>query len=108
MDIHSDNLKLLNKNYNFFSILLLIIGSLNKSNVQTASKGIALVTKYAALKTVMLQLILDVLLLPYKWNGSDDDALAGFNASSLKRLRLNIPLIFTDADYHEQVIIIIF
>lgn len=48
--------------------------------------------------------MLDVLLLPYKWNGSDEDALAGFNTQSLKRLRLNIPLIFVDADYHEHVI----
>lgn len=52
----------------------------------------------------MLQLMLDVLLLPYKWSGSDEDALAGFNTQSLKRLRLNIPLIFVNADYHEQVI----
>lgn len=51
----------------------------------------------------MLQLMLDILILPYKWSGSDEDPLAGFNAQSLKRLRLNIPLIFTDADYHEQV-----
>jgi hypothetical protein len=51
----------------------------------------------------MLQLMLDILLLPYKWNGSDEDPLAGFNTQSIKRLRLNIPLIFIDSDYHEQV-----
>lgn len=48
--------------------------------------------------------MLDVLLLPYKWSGSDEVPVAGFNTQSLKRLRLNIPLIFMDADYHEQVI----
>jgi len=83
--------------------LLLVIGTLNKSNVQAASKGVAIIKDYSALKTVMLQLMLDVLLLPYKWSGSDEDVLAGFNTQSLKRLRINIPLIFTDADYHEQV-----
>lgn len=81
----------------------LIIGSLDKSNVQTASKGVATIKKHSVLKTVLLELMLDVLLLPYKWSGSDEDALAGFNTSSLKRLRINLPLIFTDADYHEQV-----
>lgn len=89
----------------FFSILLLIIGALNKSNVQVASKGVSIIKDHSILKTVMLQLMLDVLLLPYKWNGSDEDTLAGFNTQSLKRLRLNTPLIFVDADYHEQVII---
>lgn len=56
----------------------------------------------------MLQLMLDVLLLPYKWSGSDEVPVAGFNTQSLKRLRLNIPLIFKDADYHEQVFNLIF
>lgn len=87
-----------------FSILLLIIGALNKSNVQVASKEIVVIKEYPKLKNVILQLMLDILLLPYKWNGSDQDSLAGFNTESLKRLRLNIPLLFTDADYHEQVI----
>jgi len=48
--------------------------------------------------------MLDVLLLPYKWSGSDEVPVPGFNTQSLKRLWLNIPLIFMDADYHEQVI----
>jgi len=86
-------------------MLFLVIGSLNKSNVKEASKFVTNVTQHPNLKTVMLQLMLDVLLLPYKWNGSDEDSLAGFNIVTLKRLRLNMPLIFTDADYHEQVII---
>lgn len=84
--------------------MLLIIGALNKSNVQVASKGVATIKEHPVLKTIILQLMLDVLLLPYKWSGSDEDPLAGFNKQTLKRLRLNIPLIFTDADYHEQVI----
>jgi len=84
--------------------LFLIIGSLNKSNVKVASGFVANIKNHPNLKTVMLQLMLDILLLPYKWSGSDEDTLAGFNTVSLKRLRLNIPLIFTDADYHEQVI----
>lgn len=88
----------------FFSIVLLIIGALNKSNVQVASKGVAVIKDHSVLKTVMLELMLDVLLLPYKWSGTDEDTLAGFNTQSLKRLRLNLPLIFVDADYHEQVI----
>jgi len=83
---------------------LLIIGVLNKSNVQATSKGVIVVQQYPKLKTVILQLMLDVLLLPYKWSGSDEVPVAGFNTQSLKRLRLNIPLIFMDADYHEQVI----
>lgn len=83
---------------------MLIIGVLNKSNVQAASKGIIVVQQYPKLKTVILQLMLDVLLLPYKWSGSDEVPVAGFNTQSLKRLRLNIPLVFMDADYHEQVI----
>ncbi|XP_050429969.1 proteasome adapter and scaffold protein ECM29 [Adelges cooleyi] len=85
------------------SIFLLIIGALNKSNVQTASKGVSVVQNYPQLITIILDLMLDVLLLPYKWSGSDEVALAGFNTHSLKRLKLNIPLVFTDADYHEQV-----
>lgn len=60
------------------------------------------------MKTVLLQLMLDVLLLPYKWSGSDEVSVPGLNTQSLKRLRLNIPLIFMDADYHEQVIYLIF
>lgn len=83
--------------------MLLIIGALNKSNVQEASKGVVAIKEHSTLNTVMLQLMLDILLLPYKWSGSDEEPLAGFNKQSLKRLRLNIPLIFTDADYHEQV-----
>lgn len=83
---------------------MLIIGVLNKSNVQATSKGVIVVQQYPKLKTVILQLMLDVLLLPYKWSGSDEVPVAGFNTQSLKRLRLNIPLIFMDADYHEQVI----
>lgn len=106
MNIHNDNLKLLNENYNFFSVLFLIIGSLDKSNVQTASKSVAPVAKHAKLKTLMLELMLDVLLLPYKWNGSEEDVLAGFNASSLNRLRLYMPMLFLNSDYHEQVIIL--
>ncbi|KAL5241701.1 hypothetical protein ACI65C_009111 [Semiaphis heraclei] len=85
------------------SILLLIIGALDKSNFQVASKGIKVIQQYPTLKTVLLQLMLDVLLLPYKWSGSDEVPVAGFNTQSLKRLQLNIPLIFKDADYHEQV-----
>lgn len=72
--------------------------------MQVASKGVAAIKEHPVLKTVILELMLDILLLPYKWSGSDEDPLAGFNKQSLKRLRLNIPLIFTDADYHEQVI----
>lgn len=83
--------------------MLLITGTLNKSNVQVASKGVAVIKDYPALKTIMLQLMLDILLLPYNWSGSCEDPLAGFNKQSLKRLQLNIPLIFTDTDYHEQV-----
>jgi len=83
---------------------LLIIGVLNKSNVQVASKGIIVIQQYPTLKTVILRLMLDVLLLPYKWSGSDEVPVAGFDSQSLRRLRLNIPLIFMDADYHEQVI----
>lgn len=86
-----------------FSILLLIIGALNKSNVQEASKGVEVIKEHPILKTVILQLMLDILLLPYKWTGSNKDPLAGFNSESLKRLQQNIPLIFTDVDYHEQV-----
>lgn len=85
------------------SILLLIIGALNKSNVKVASKDIIVIQQYPTLKTVLLQLMLDVLLLPYKWSGSDEVSVPGLNTQSLKRLRLNIPLIFMDADYHEQV-----
>lgn len=87
-----------------FSILLLIIGALNKSNVQVGSKGFEVIKEHPVLKTVILQLMLDILLLPYKWSGSNEDPLGGFNSMSLKRLQLNIPLIFTDVDYHEQVI----
>lgn len=83
---------------------MLILGALNKSNVQVASKDVTIIKEHPQLKNVTLQLMLDLLLMPYKWNGSDEDSLAGFNTPSLKRLRLNIPLIFTDADYHEQVI----
>lgn len=83
--------------------MLLIIGALNKSNVQAAVEGVSVIKEYEELKTVLLQLMLDVLLLPYKWSGSDEDRLSGFNTLSIKRLRLNIPLIFTDPDYHEQV-----
>lgn len=72
--------------------------------MQAASKGFAVVKDHSALKTVILQLMLDILLLPYNWSGSFEDPLAGFNKQSLKRLQLNIPLIFTDSDYHEQVI----
>lgn len=74
--------------------------------MQTASKGVIVIKEHALLKTVMLQLMLDILLLPYKWSGSDETAVAGFNTLSIKRLKLNIPLIFTDADYHEQVIFV--
>lgn len=81
------------------------MGSLNKSNVQVASKDIVIIKGHPQLKSIILQLMLDLLLMPYKWNGSDEDSLAGFNTTSLKRLRLNIPLIFTDADYHEQVML---
>lgn len=88
--------------------MLLVIGALNKSNVQLASKSVATIKEYPVLKTIILQLMLDVLLLPYKWSGSDEDPLAGFDKQTLKRLRLNIPIIFTDADYHEQVIVFIF
>lgn len=83
--------------------MLLIIGALNKSNVQAASKGVAVIKDHSKLKTVMLQLMLDILLLPYKWGGSDEDLLAGFNTQSIKRLRLNIPSIFVNPDNHEQV-----
>lgn len=72
--------------------------------MQVASKGVAVIKDHSTLKSVMLQLMLDVLLLPYKWSGTDEDVLPGFNTQTLKRLRLNIPLIFTDADHHEQVI----
>lgn len=48
--------------------------------------------------------MLDVLLIPYKLNSPNDVAVPGFNVQSLNKLRTNIPLIFTDADYHEQVI----
>ncbi|XP_050523366.1 proteasome adapter and scaffold protein ECM29 isoform X2 [Daktulosphaira vitifoliae] len=85
------------------SILLLIIGCLNKSNVQTASKGVSVIKNHQELISIITELMLDVLLLTYKWAGTDNDPLAGFNNKSMKRLRLNIPLIFTDADYHEQV-----
>ncbi|VVC26099.1 Hypothetical protein CINCED_3A017518 [Cinara cedri] len=85
------------------TILLLILGALNKSNVQVASKDIAVIKDHPQLKSIILQLMLDLLLMPYKWSGSDEDSLAGFNTQSLKRLRLNIPIIFSDADYHEQV-----
>lgn len=73
--------------------------------MQIASKGIEIIKDLPILRPIILELMLDVLLIPYKWNGSDEDSVAGFNTQSLKRLRLNMPLIFTDADYHEQVIL---
>lgn len=84
--------------------MFLIIGTLNKLNVQAASKGIIVIQKYSALKTVILQFMLDILLLPYKWSITDKVPVAGFNTQSLDRLKCNIPLIFSDADYQEQVI----
>jgi len=92
----------------FSSILFLIIGILNKSNFQEASKGVKVIEQHPKLKTVLFQLMLDILLIPYKWTSPNEVSVPGLNVQSLNRLRTNIPLIFTDADYHEQVIYLIF